>query len=191
MESPEPTAEGGAVPAKNVPAVRRLASVMAERLSASVVTVLVVGFAALAALATVETVAWTFFDRSWAAMQEIQALLLIWLAVLGAAWGVWEGFHIAVELVANRLPARVRPWIDTLAVGLTGVLGVLLSIHGTALVRRVGNTLPGTGWPASMQYLPMAVGGALIALFALARLLVGSERAAVASGTPAQGEPDA
>lgn len=127
--------------------------------------------ALLALLAGAETVAWTFFERSWAAAQEIQALLLIWLALLGAAWGVAERFHIAVTLVADRLPATLRPWAARLAPALTSAFGTLLAIHGADLVGRVRNTLPGTGWPAALQYLPVAVGGALIALLALVELL--------------------
>lgn len=125
---------------------------------------------ALTLVASVETVAWTFFDHSWAAAQEIQALLLIWLALLGAAWGVVERFHIAVTLLADRLPPAGRRGISRLATALTATFGVLLMVHGAELTTRIRNTLPGTGWPAAVQYLPVAVGGALIALLALADL---------------------
>ena len=117
------------------------------------------GLGALTLLAIAETLAWAVFDRSWAALQEIQAVLLIWLAVLGAAWGVAEHFHIAVELVANRVPVGVRRWIDRVALAATASLGGLFLVYGAGLAQRVSNTLPGTGWSAAVQYVPVAVGG--------------------------------
>lgn len=152
------------------PAIRRLQR-LTDHLAHLVGGLVALGLAVLTLLAITETVAWTFFDRSWAALQEIQAVLLIWLAVLGAAWGVSERFHIAVELVANRLPRGVRRWVDRLALIATMVLGGLFLVYGASLAQRVSNTLPATGWSASVQYVPVAVGGGLIAVFALARLL--------------------
>ena len=52
------------------------------------------------------------------------------------------------------------------------------------LVRTVTNTLPATGLPASAQYFPTVVCGALIAVFALAELIYGAPTPDEASPEP-------
>lgn len=138
-----------------------------ERLSHALGLVLQGLLAILVLLSTVETVAWVGFDHSWAAAEEIQGILMVWLAVLGAAWGVDQGFHIAVDLLVGRLPQAWQGAIERLAALAVAAFGGCLAVFGAQLAMRVSNTLPATGWSAAVSYVPAAVGGALIALFAL------------------------
>lgn len=117
-----------------------------------------------------DTILWSLFERSWIAAEEIEGLLLAWFALLGAAWGVAEGLHLAVGLAADRLPERGRAVVERIAAVGTAGFGLLLAVAGWKLVAAVANTLPGTGLPARHQYLPTVVAGVLIVLFALERL---------------------
>jgi TRAP-type C4-dicarboxylate transport system permease small subunit len=136
------------------------------------VTTLEAASAALLALltvnASVELFAWMIWHRSFAALDEIQALVMVWFGMLSAAYCLARGSHLAVDIVVRRLVVRHRGsrLILVLArVPSTAVVvfGLLLSIYGWKLVGAIGNTLPATGWSASLQYQPVAVIGLLIA----------------------------
>lgn len=125
--------------------------------------------ALLVLLAGVETVAWAFFEISWAAASEVQGLLMICFGLLSAALGIRQGLHLGVEALTRGLPAGLRLSLDRLAALLVALFGAFSSYYGLRLAQTVTNTLPGTGWPASLQYLPAAVAGVLMVLFALER----------------------
>ena len=133
--------------------------------------------AALAVLAAAETAAWVVLELSWPELVEIQAILLVWLTFLTAAWGVQAGLHLGMELLVRRLPAAPRRWVDRLAAVLVAIFGGLCAYYGARLAASVVNTLPATGWSAASQYLPAAVGGSLIALLALLQLAGGGRQA--------------
>ena len=127
--------------------------------------------ALLVALATLETGAWVLAERSWPQIAEIQGLLLVWLTFLTAAWGVASGLHLGMELLVKRLPGPARRATERLVGVLVALFGLLCAWYGARLALTVVNTLPATGWSAAWQYVPAAVGGVLIALFAALRLL--------------------
>jgi TRAP-type C4-dicarboxylate transport system permease small subunit len=143
--------------------MRRLSRILA-RLTGWLLALLL---AALVVVAAAETVAWTFFERSWPAASEVSGVLATWFALLGAAYGVYHRIHLGVELFTRRLPAGWRVALERVAAGLVAVFGVLLSGYGAKLAATVGNTLPATGLAASVQYLPAAFCGLLIAFFAV------------------------
>ena len=98
-----------------------------------------------------------------AALEELQGILVVWLAMLAAAYCLAEGLHLAVEVVARRLPAWSQPVVARLPGAACALFGLLLAAFGAQLVAAVDNTLPGTGWSASLHYQPALVAGLLIA----------------------------
>lgn len=145
-----------------------LSTGLGRALAASVGAVLAV----LVVLAATETVAWVTAELSWPQLAEIQGLLLVWLTFLTAAWGVQRGLHLGMELLVRRLRPGPRLWADRLVAVLVALFGALCAWHGWRLVVSVVNTLPATGWSAAWQYVPAALGGALIALLGLLRLFL-------------------
>lgn len=110
-----------------------------------------------------ELLAWVLWHRSFAALDEIQALLMVWFGMLSAAYCLARGSHLAVDVVTRRL----GPGLQGIAVKVpplaVATFGVLLAIYGWKLVAALDNTLPGTGWSASLQYQPVAVLGVVVA----------------------------
>ena len=129
--------------------------------------------ALVTALAAVETLLWVAFERSHAALPELQGLLLAWMGLLGAAHGVREGLHLSLDLVPRSWGPRIALGVGRLSHGLVGLFGALLAVYGHALVGSLVNTLPGTGLPAAVQYWPTVVAGLLIFLFSLRGMLFG------------------
>lgn len=121
----------------------------------------------LTANAAFELFIWLAWHKSFAALEEIQGVLVVWLGLLTAAYCLAEGLHLAVDLIVRRLPRWSRPVVTRIPGIANATFGALLAIFGTRLVLAIENTLPGTGWSAAIQYQPAVVGGALIAWFGL------------------------
>jgi TRAP-type C4-dicarboxylate transport system permease small subunit len=106
---------------------------------------------------------------------EPVALLLMGLAVmLGAAVGVRKETHFAFQGVRDTLPGPLKAAVKALArlialatgLGLLGY-GVMLAIDDWAV------PMAGAPLPSGLRWLALAVGGGLIALFAVERLMLG------------------
>lgn len=112
----------------------------------------------------------------WA--EEVQSVLLVWFGFLAAAAGVHRGLHLGVDWLDRRLPPPARRWTRRTAGALVGLFGCLVAYNGAALAAAVRNRLPATGWSAAVGYLPAAVGGGLIVLFAVAGIVADRPRGA-------------
>jgi TRAP-type C4-dicarboxylate transport system permease small subunit len=135
---------------------------------------LVLAGVALASLALVE--GWQVFARyvlndspSWT--EPVALLCMSTVMMMGAAVGVRAsrhfGFFIAVELAPPRLQRVLRAFAALVAAAIGGLLaawGFELAIDGWSV------PMAGAPLRQGMVYLPIAVGGALIALFSLEKL---------------------
>lgn len=133
--------------------------------------------AGLAMVAMVLVVAWGVFGRfvlndtpAWA---EASALLLLGWVILGAAAaGVREGFHMGFDTLREVLPAPLARLFQVLSDLAVTLFGMAMAWYGADLALEVWDaTLPTLGLPGTVEYLPLALGGLLIALFGLERLL--------------------
>lgn len=158
--------------------MQALASSVARMIGALLALILGV----LVVLAAAETLAWAAFEISWAAAAEIQSLLLVWLGLLGAAYGIHHRIHLGVEVVTRQLPPRWQAVSGRLAALLVATFGALLAFHGSQLVARVTNTLPATGLSSAVQYLPTVVCGGLMVFFATVEAIGGIPADAAAPG---------
>ena len=136
---------------------------------------LAVSGAAMVAMTAV--VAWGVFGRfvlndtpAWA---EPAALLLMgWVIVGAAAVGVREGFHMGFDVLRQALPARLGGLFDVVGDAVVTLFGAAMAWFGADLALGVWEaTLPTLGLPGAVEYLPLTLGGALIALFGLERLV--------------------
>jgi len=150
--------------------MRTLSRILNRALESVLVTLLL----ALVALVSVDTFLWTLFAISYAELAEVQGLLQIWFGMLGAAYGVRQGFHLGVEVLVSRIPKGLRRVVSPFGSLLVGIVGVLLLRYGAALTMQVTNRLPASDLPAAMQYVPTWVAGALIVFFALERVIFGA-----------------
>jgi TRAP-type C4-dicarboxylate transport system permease small subunit len=127
-------------------------------------------------LAMTAVVGWQVFGRYvlnrtpiWSEPLTLQ--LMGWFILLGAAVGVRENFHLGLDLLHHVLPKAVGRVMDAIALVLVALFGLAMTWYSSLLA--IGTwtaTLPALGWPGSFDYLPMVVGGVLIALFAAERL---------------------
>lgn len=103
-------------------------------------------------------------DLAW--VTEFGELLMVWVTFLGGACAAQRGAHMTITEFIDKLGPARRRWAD-LAVQ-SACLGVLLVLvrYGWSLVdANWGNQLTVLEWPMAVQYMGMAVGCSLMALF--------------------------
>jgi TRAP-type C4-dicarboxylate transport system permease small subunit len=133
--------------------------------------------AGLALLALVCVQAWQVIARyvlnaspSWA--EPISTLLLATLMSLSAAAGVHHHSHFNFALLVERAAPNVQRWVSRLKLVCISALGVTMALWSGVLAFD-GADIHQAGVALSIGaiYLPCALGGALIAIFALAHLI--------------------
>lgn len=106
---------------------------------------------------------------------EPVALLFMSLAVMfGAAIAVRNEAHFAFPTLVENSPPPMRRALKAFArlVAVAAGLGLMV-MGGYMMVDDWGVAMPGAPLPAGLKFLALFVGGALIAIFAVERLLKG------------------
>jgi TRAP-type C4-dicarboxylate transport system permease small subunit len=146
--------------------------------------------AGVAMVAMTVVVGWGVFGRfvlndtpAWA---EASALLLMGWVILGAAAvGVREGFHMGFDTLREVLPAPLQRLFQALSDLVVTGFGAAMAWYGADLALGVWDaTLPTLGLPGSVEYLPLALGGLLMALFGLERLVAHLSTGRAPAGLP-------
>jgi TRAP-type C4-dicarboxylate transport system permease small subunit len=112
------------------------------------------------------------FNASQPYVEQVALLMVISVAMFGAAAGVHDAGHIGLDSVVRRLPQRVRRTIGAV-VDLLVLAFALLLLWGSAHMAESTwhNTIPTLGISEAFRYLPPIAAGLLIGLFSLERLL--------------------
>jgi TRAP-type C4-dicarboxylate transport system permease small subunit len=113
------------------------------------------------------------YGSSWP--EPMAVLLMIWFSFLSAALCYREGLHISVQMLANVLGGRKRVALGWTIEILVGATNLFLLVYGTRLVMITWYQgiadfqVVSTG----ISYLPVPLGGAIVVLFVVERLLTG------------------
>ena len=138
-----------------------------------------IGLAAVALVVMVLAQAWQVFARyvlnnspGWT---EPVALLFMSVTVMfGAAVGVRRESHFAFNGLAQTASPRVQTMLKTLCRCLILFSGIgLFWLGGRLTLDDWSVAMAGAGIPAGLRFLALSVGGLLIAIFALERLITG------------------
>ncbi len=112
------------------------------------------------------------FNDSQAYVEQVALLMVISVAMFGAAAGVHDSGHIGLDSAAKLLPARARFVVRVLVELLTIVFAAVLfwgSVHmGTSTYE---NTIPTLHISEAFRYLPPVVASILIIIFSAEHLL--------------------
>lgn len=133
--------------------------------------------AGLGVLAMTALVFWSILGRyllndtpTWT--EPAVLLLMSWFILLGSAVGVREKGHMGFDLGLIIAPPAVRFVLRIITETLVCGFGIAMVVYGTELAS--GNwagVTPMLGISQGWDLVPMAIGGALIALFSFERLL--------------------
>ena len=113
------------------------------------------------------------YGSSWP--EPMSVLLMIWFSCLSAAVCYREGLHISVQLVSSLLSGWKRTAIGWLIEVLVGATNLFLLIYGTRLVMITWYQGIADFQVVSVgvSYLPVPLGGGIVVLFVIERLLTG------------------
>lgn len=122
-------------------------------------------------------VAWQVFARyvlnsspSWT--EPASLLLMSWFILLGSAVGVRERDHLGFEIGLHFASRGLRFVMLLVTEVLVAGFGAAMAWYGFELARETWSAnMAGLSIPQGMDYLPLAFGGALIALFSLEKLV--------------------
>ena len=122
-------------------------------------------------------VAWQVFGRyvlndtpTWA--ESLTLVVVLYVALLGAAVGVRDAGHIGMESLLVLVSARIRHWMEMVIFVLVGAFGAMMLWYGWGLTSGVlGYKIPTLGISEGWHYAPLMVSGFLIALFSIEHLI--------------------
>ena len=154
--------------------------------------VIYIAVAALLGLVVVQ--GWQVFARyvindspSWT--EPVTLLLLSTTMSMGAAAGVYTNRHFGFFLLAEQMHPLVKRLIDALVPLIVGTIGAFLAWWGWVLwLDGLHIKTAGANLPQSVNYLPLSIGGALMAVFALNRLLLSLRVGAGTAANAAEGD---
>jgi TRAP-type C4-dicarboxylate transport system permease small subunit len=147
------------------------AKAVAIALDKTIETFAVSAVALMTIIVTMQVVTRKVFNFVFFWSEEITLLLLIWFSFLGIAIGFRERLHLAMDALANRLPAAVNRVLDKLIDTCTLAFGLYLVVYGwqfTALMH--ANRMSATEWPSSVMYVIMPITGMLICIYSVIHL---------------------
>jgi TRAP-type transport system small permease protein len=103
-------------------------------------------------------------DLAW--VTELGELLMVWVTFLGGACAAQRGAHMTITEFIDKLQPSRRRWADAAVQGACLFMLCVLVRYGWSLVMsNWGNQLTVLEWPMAVQYMGMAVGCTLMAVF--------------------------
>ncbi|MDP6979861.1 MAG: TRAP transporter small permease [Myxococcota bacterium] len=110
---------------------------------------------------------------------ELARFLLVWIGLLGAAYGVGQRLHLAIDLLPANLDRRWVRFVEIAsAILVSGFALGVLTLGGGRLVEltaSLGQTSPALGVPMALVYLVIPVAGLVITAYVLIDLATGRE----------------
>ncbi|MNM77325.1 Tripartite ATP-independent periplasmic transporter, DctQ component [compost metagenome] len=154
----------------------------------------VIHVAVLALLGLVVVQGWQVFARyvindspSWT--EPVTLLLLSTAMSMGAAAGVHTNRHFGFFLLAEHINPAIKRVIDALVPLITATIGGFIAWWGWVLwLDGLHIKTAGADLPQSVNYLPLSIGGALMTVFALNRVVQSLQAAASSAGSDAEGD---
>jgi TRAP-type C4-dicarboxylate transport system permease small subunit len=144
--------------------------------------------AALAMLGLVAVQGWQVFARyvindspGWT--EPLTILLLSTAMSLGAAAAVHGNRHFGFFLLAGQLGPRLKCALEVVVETVVAAIGAVLAGWGWMLwIDGLHIKTAGADFPQSINYLPLSIGGALMLVFAVNRIVLALRPTAVEEG---------
>lgn len=108
--------------------------------------------------------------------QELAILCMVWICFVSAGYAIKNGLHVRMTIITNLLPLHVRSIFDRGAYILLLAVNVFFVFYGMQLVKLTQRArMAATGWPMSLTYLSVVLGGIYGACMSLYRVIKGGK----------------
>lgn len=125
----------------------------------------------MTALVIFQVLSRKFFNISVAEVEEIARYCMIWTGLLGAAVGIYTNSHVAVELVRDKLPSKLKKAATLFSYLVMSLFFMILLVFGAKLTNQAmtqtSTSMPFLKMGFIMFVIPLAGTLGLINLFAL------------------------
>jgi TRAP-type C4-dicarboxylate transport system permease small subunit len=112
------------------------------------------------------------FNDAPAYVEQVALLLVISVAMFGAAAGVRDAGHIGLDSLVALLSEKLQFWCGIAVCVLSIVFGLALLAGSIEMaLSTYASTIPTLGLSEAFRYLPVLVGGILIAVFSIEHLV--------------------
>jgi len=136
----------------------------------------VIAIAGLSIIGMAGVEGWQVFARyvlndspSWT--EPVALLFMTTTMMFGAAIGVRSNRHFGFFILVESTRPTVRRALQAFARGIAAAIGVMLAVWGgEMMIDSWDYAIAGAPLPQGMVYLPLCVGGALIAIFAIEQI---------------------
>ena len=106
------------------------------------------------------------FNNAPPYVEQVALLLVISVAMFGAAAGVRDAGHIGLDSLVRLLPIKLQFWCSTVVNFLSILFAISLIAGGYQMaVSTYASTIPTLGLSEAYRYLPVIAAGILITLF--------------------------
>ena len=104
--------------------------------------------------------------------EEISLILMIYLGLLGGAWGVRQDIHLSIKLLVSKLPVKLRGAVNVLSLILILVFSLFLIKYGLELMQLTKfQTLPATKIKVCYTYLALPLAGVFFLVFSVEKIV--------------------
>lgn len=112
-------------------------------------------------------------QASWT--EELARFLMIWIALLGAAYASAKKLHLSIPLIFNKLNASNKKWLETFISGMVIFFAVAVMVVGgmelIMLTNLLGQLSPALRLPMWMVYSIIPLSGVLTIVFTVKNTL--------------------
>jgi TRAP-type C4-dicarboxylate transport system permease small subunit len=168
----EPISLGDAPPPAVHPQLMRIGKVLSA-LSTGALYVAGVGLVAMSIIVLWQVIMRFVlnWNNSWT---EVTAVMVMsWFIFLGAAVGVRENYHLGFDVLLYVLPKGSKKVLRTISDVVVLAFAIGMIVYGITLMRlQWAERMPSLGISGAFRYLPLTIGGALISLFSLERIVL-------------------
>ena len=113
------------------------------------------------------------FNSSITGANELIIILFVYTTAIGAAVAVGKREHIAISVVAEKLPRKVRKAVDAAGLLFVAIINGILVWYSVIWIRTTGDFLmPSTELPRIVAQLSIPVGSGLAVLYCVLRLVL-------------------
>lgn len=108
--------------------------------------------------------------------QELAILCMVWICFVSSGYAIKNGWHVRMTVIERLLPENLQRIMQIFAYVLLFVVSIFFIVYGKQLVVMTSRArMSATGWPLSITYLSVIVGGVYGAAMALYRILKGGQ----------------
>ena len=143
-----------------------------DGLSNAVVLLAAAGLMAMTVIIGVQVFARYVLNESPPWTESLALLLMLYFILLAAAIGVREGFHLRVRVVLDYLPDPARATFLRGIDVVVGLFGAFMLVNGLRLAELTSeHIIPTLGISRAAAYWPFVIGGGLMVLFSIERVV--------------------